>query len=119
MSSTSLFKDILVAIPVTILYLLFVHRMTELLTENIKAEERIKKHIIISFIIGIVSILIAIYIFGSKHIKNRAVKIGLIIGALLTIINSLYNNWESLEQDIKLFIVGGLFVGLITLTYFR
>ena len=43
MSSTSLFKDILVAIPVTILYLLFVHRMTELLTENIKAEERIKK----------------------------------------------------------------------------
>jgi hypothetical protein len=119
MSVGSLFKDGIIAIPICILYLLFVNRVIDIFTENIKAEERIKKHIIITFIIGIVSILIAIYVFGNKKIKNRAVKFGLIIGAFILIINSLYNNWDNLEHDAKLFIIGAVFVLGIGLSYFR
>jgi undecaprenyl pyrophosphate phosphatase UppP len=119
MSATKLFKDILISVPILILYLLFVHRILEIFTENTKAEDRIKKYIIMSFVIGIVSILIGIYIFGSKKLNNRPVKFGFIFGALILVINSLYNNWENLEKDVKLFIIGGVFVLGIALSYFR
>lgn len=119
MSATNLFMDGIIAIPICILYLLFVYRVLDILTENIKAEERIKKYIVMSFVISIVTILIAIYVFGNKKIKNRSVKFGLIIGALFLIINSLYNNWDNLQQDTKLFIFGGLFAFGIALSYFR
>jgi hypothetical protein len=119
MSATNLFMDGIIAIPICILYLLFIYRVLDILTENIKAEERIKKYISISFVIGIVTILIAIYVFGNKKIKNRSVKFGLIVGALFLITNSLYNNWDNLQQDTKLFIFGGLFAFGIALSYFR
>lgn len=119
MSATNLFIDGIIAIPICILYLLFVYRVLDILTENITAEERIKKYIVISFIISIVTTLIAVYIFGNKRIQNRPVKLGLIIGALFLTINSLYNNWDNLQQDTKLFIFGSLFVFGIILSYFR
>ena len=119
MSATNLFMDGIIAIPICILYLLFIYRVLDVLTENIKAEERIKKYIVMSFVISIVTILIAVYVFGNKKIKNRSVKFGLIIGAIFLIINSLYNNWNNLQQDAKLFIFGGLFIFGISLTYFR
>ena len=119
MSATDLFMDGIIAIPICILYLLFIYRVLDILTENIKAEERIKKYIVMSFVISIVTILIAIYVFGNKKIKNRSVKLGLIVGALFLIINSLYNNWDNLQQDTKLLIFGGLFAFGIALSYFR
>ena len=119
MSATDLFMDGIIAIPICVLYLLFIYRVLDILTENIKAEERIKKYIVMSFVISIVTILIAVYVFGNKKIKNRSVKFGLIIGALFLIINSLYNNWDNLQQDTKLFIFGGLFILGIASSYFR
>jgi hypothetical protein len=119
MSSINLFIDLIISIPICILYLLFIYRVLDILTDNIKAEERIKKYIIMSFVIAIVTILIAIYIFGNKKIKNRSVKFGLLIGSVFLIINSLYNNWDNLQQDTKLFIFGGMFAAGIALTYLK
>ncbi len=119
MSAGSLFKDGLIAIPICILYLLFVNRILDIFTENITAEERIKKHIIMSFVIGIVSIIIGIYIFGSKKLKNNSVRFALIIGAIILIGNSMYNNWDSLDHDAKLFIIGTFFVLGVGLSYFK
>lgn len=119
MSKTNLFMDCIIAIPICLLYLLFIYHILDILTENIKADERIKKYIVMSFVISIVTILIAIYVFGNKKIKNRSVKYGLIVGAVFLIINSLYNNWNNLKQDTKVFIFGGLFASGIMLTYFR
>ena len=117
--STSLVKDCVIAIPITVLYLLFVNKIIEVLTENKLAEERIKKNIIYSFVIGLLGIVIGIYIFGRTQVKNRPVKISLVFGSLVLIIYSLYNNWNSLQSDSKLFIIGAIFMALIAISYFR
>jgi uncharacterized membrane protein YeaQ/YmgE (transglycosylase-associated protein family) len=114
----SLMKDSLIAIPITCIYLLFVHRVIELLTENLLADEKFKKNIILSFVIGIVGILLGIYVFGKTKVANRSVKFALVLGSIIMIIYSLYNNWEHLQSDSKLFIIGGVFALTIGTSYF-
>jgi hypothetical protein len=115
--SRSLLKDSLISIPISIIYIYFVHRIIELLTENSMAEAKTKKHIIYSFIIGICGILIGIYIFGRSKIANRPVKFALVLSSFLLMIYSLYSNWELLQSDTKLIIVGIFLVAVISASY--
>jgi hypothetical protein len=113
----SLLKDIFISVPITLIYLLFINKLLELFTENMMAEERFKRHIIYSFIIGIVSIVIGIYIFGNTGLRNRSVKFAFILGSILLILYSLYNNWGSLQTDSKLLIIGSVFALTIAISY--
>lgn len=114
----SLLKDIFISVPITLIYLLFINKLIEVFTENMMAEERFKRHIIYSFVIGIIAIVIGIYIFGNTGLKNRPVKFALILGSILLILYSLYNNWQSLLTDSKLLIIGGLFAITVAISYF-
>ena len=115
--SRSLLKDSLIAIPISLIYIYFVHRIIELLTENSMAEAKTKKHIIYSFVIGICGILIGIYIFGRSKIANRPVKFALVSSSFLLMCYSLYSNWELLLSDTKLIIVGIFLVAVISASY--
>jgi hypothetical protein len=115
--SKSLLKDSFIAIPISLIYIYFVHRIIELLTENSMLEEKTKKHIIYSFVIGICGILIGIYIFGRSKISNRPVKFALVASSFLLMCYSLYSNWELLKSDTKLIIVGIFLVAVISASY--
>ena len=117
--STKLFKDVLIAVPITIIYLLFINKIIDTLTHDMVAEERIKRTILISLIIGIVAIVIGIYVFGSSKLYNRPVKFSLVGGSTLLILYTLYYNWAHLQGDAKLFMLGGLFVVSIIWSYIK
>jgi len=112
-----LIVDIVLSIPIAGLLILFINKLIEILTMNMPAEEKIKKNIIIAFIIGIISILIGWFVFYKSAVKNIAVMLGLYLSAAYLTINSLLVNWNKLSNDTKLFMLGTVLVSLIVVTY--
>ena len=115
--SKSVVLNVLLAIPIGLLFILFVNKLIEILTHDTVAEARIKKNIIISFIIGIIGILIAWFIFYKSKVKNLGVMLGLMLGSIYLMINSLILNWDKLSNDTKLFMIGTILVALIVISY--
>jgi hypothetical protein len=118
MKGKKLAIDILISIPIIFLYLLFIYKLIEMLTLKSKPDDKIKKTIILAFIFGLVSLAIGYYVFGKSGLKNRPMKISLIIGSLILIGHTLIYNWDKLQHDVRLIIIGiTLGVGVVA-TYF-
>ena len=113
----SVVLNILLAVPIAALFILFVNKLIEILTHDTIAEARIKKNLIIAFIIGIIGILVAWFIFYKSKVKNLGVMLGLILGSLYLMVNSLLLNWDKLSNDTKLFMIGTVLVALIVISY--
>ena len=113
----SVVLNILLAVPIAALFILFVNKLIEILTHDTIAEARIKKNLIIAFIIGIIGILVAWFIFYKSKVKNLGVMLGLMLGSLYLMVNSLLLNWDKLSNDTKLFMIGTVLVALIVISY--
>ena len=111
--SKSVILNVLLAIPIGLLFILFVNKLIEILTHDTVAEARIKKNLIIAFIIGIIGILIAWFIFYKSKVKNIGVMLGLMLGSIYLMINSLILNWDKLSNDTKLFMIGAVLKELV------
>lgn len=111
--------DILISISISILYVFFIQKISEMTIKDLEYNERIQKEIIISLIGGIVGYIIAIYLLEIKKykIKNKAVKYGILLGSTFIIINALIFNWLIIDNDIKLFIIGCLLIFFIFISY--
>lgn len=109
--------NILLSVPIAIIFVLFINKLTEILTQDLIAEEKIKKNLLISFIVGIIGILIGWYVFYKSKMKNKAIMIGLFLGSIYLIFNSIFLNWNKLTNDTKLFMIGSVFVALIIISY--
>lgn len=119
MSNKQLVKDILIAIPVGLLFVYFINKVNDLLIlEEDDFNDKLKKTIVFSFIAAICGYVLAIYVFNNnKTLSNRMVKYALSLGSTIIIINTLANNWELLEKDTKTFMVGGFLLTIIILSY--
>jgi hypothetical protein len=119
MSNQKLVKDILISIPVAILYVYFINKVNDMLIhEEDEFNDKIKKTIVFSFIAAICGYMLAIYVFNNKRpLANRMVKYALSLGSTIIIVNTLANNWDLLEKDTKTFMVGGFLLAIILLSY--
>jgi len=118
MKGKNLGLDLLIAIPITFIYLLFIYKLIEILTIKDKPESKVKKTLILAFIFGIISLVLGYYVFGKSGVKNRPVKISLIIGAIILIFQSLITNWDKLQHDVRLMFIGIVLAVLIFASYF-
>jgi cation transport ATPase len=109
--------NVLLSIPIAALFVLFISKLIEILTNDLKAEEKIKKNLLIAFIIGIIGILVGWFIFYRSKVKNIAVMLGLFLGSIYLMVNSLLLNWNKLNNDTKLFMIGSVLVALIIISY--
>uniref|UniRef100_A0A6C0ECP8 Uncharacterized protein n=1 Tax=viral metagenome TaxID=1070528 RepID=A0A6C0ECP8_9ZZZZ len=110
--------DVLFACPIGIFYYLFVLKMCEILTCDENYNNKIKKILIISFIAGICGFVLSNYLFGvGKKMENRAVRYGVIFGSAILTINTVLFNWELLDNDTKLFIIGFILLSIIVFAY--
>lgn len=119
MSNKKLVKDILISIPVAILYVYFINKVNDMLIhEEDEFNDKIKKTIVFSFIAAICGYMLAIYVFNhNRPLANRMVKYALSLGSTIIIVNTLANNWDLLEKDTKTFMVGGFLLAIILLSY--
>lgn len=117
MSNKKLVRDILIAIPIGILYVLFINKLNQIVTNDLEYAEKIKKSIMINFVAAIVGFILAYKVFGNKKVYNRIIKYALIFGSALIFINALLYNWPELETDTKAIIFGITLVISILITY--
>lgn len=118
MKGKKLAIDLLIAIPITLLFLLFIYKLIETLTLKNKPDDKVKKTLILAFIFGIISLALGFYVFGKSGLKNRPIKFGLIVGSLILIFQSLITNWDKLQHDVRLLFIGIVFGMTIFASYF-
>ena len=117
MSNKKLVRDILISIPIGILYIYFINKINEIITNDLEYNEKIKKSIMIFFVSVIVSLIIAFKIFGSGRTYNRIIKYALIFSSVYIFTNAILYNWPELQSDSKAMIVGLALIFSIGITY--
>lgn len=110
--------DILISIPIGVLYDLIVQKVTDISIVNVPYEEKVQKSLIFIFIGSIVGYVLAMSVFDYRStFENRAVKYGLFFGSTLLIMNSIIFNWSALSDDLRLIIMTFVFACTIALSY--
>jgi hypothetical protein len=113
-----LVTDIAIGLPIGIMYNIFCHKVGEIINANFEYKEKVQRNLILTFVTGVLAIVLAITVFSEhKKFKNRAIKFGLYVGAILLLFHTLLYNWTILENDTKLFIILSALVGLIWYSY--
>lgn len=110
--------DVVTAVPIGILYHFVINKFAELATDDMKIDEKIQKNIVISFVAGLVGIVLAMSLFEeNKALENRAVKYGIFTGSVFLMINTLIFNWVILGNDTKLFVLISLLFFVVGMSY--
>jgi hypothetical protein len=117
MSNKKLVKDVLFALPLGIIYIFFINKILELLTNDLVYEQKNKRKIAVSFITVIVGFVLAFKIFGRGKLKNRIIKYSLILGSTIILFNSIIYQWPQLKTDTKTLLIGILLVLGFLLSY--
>ena len=110
-------RDLLISVPISLLYVFFINKIIQVLTSESEFEEKIKKKISISFVAIIVGYVLAIKVFSRGTMKNRIIKYSLMIGTTLILINTVVYNWPQLKNDTKTFVVGALLLLFFIYSY--
>ena len=125
MKGKKLAIDLLISIPITFVFLIFIYKLIEILTRQQKqdtqkqdTQSQIKKTLIYAFIFGIIGLALGYYVFGKSKLKNRPVEFGLCTGSLILLFHSLITNWDKLQHDIRLLFIGVVLCVIIFVSYF-
>ena len=117
MSNKKIVRDVLISIPISILYIFFIQKLIELLNNDLIYEDKIKRTIAISFVAVIVGFVVAFKIFNYKKTYNRIGKYSLICGSTFIFLNSILYQWPHLANDTKLIVIGISLCSALVLSY--
>ena len=106
--------DISIYVGIALLYNLLIHNLASMSYKDLQYDEKHQNTIIMLIMFGGIGILVS-KIINEKRIKykNKYVSKGLYYGGILLIVTALFTNWESVEDEMKLLFVAGLFGFLI------
>lgn len=100
-------KDIILGIIVGFLFYLLSFKLIDSIFENEKPADKIQKSVISLYIIAIIGITISNTVFtNNPKLKNDMMKYGIIIGSVGLLYNSLILNWDNLDNNNKLLLLG-------------
>lgn len=107
--------NITVSTTIALVYNLFVHHLTSMMFKNNEYYEKINKSITFILVSGVFAVVMSKLIYTSKNKKHKpsVVSNGLWLGGLLLITTSIFINWQSVSDDLKLLMVGATLFGLI------
>lgn len=112
------FVDLMMAIPIGILYNLMVLKLGDISNENVPYKLKMQRNLLLAFGSAALAFFLAHFVFDeSKQFGNRAVKYGLWIGMCILLIHVMLYNWHVLENDTKLIIMIITFVILLLYSY--
>jgi hypothetical protein len=102
----NLLIDLLIAIPIGIMYNMTIHKTGEIFNYDIDYNYKVQRNLLISFGGGIIGLMMAMFVFGqNSRFKNRSIRYGLYFGSILLLIHTIMYNWETLENDSKFVIM--------------
>lgn len=106
------FVNVILICGIAIVYNLLVHSIASFTFKDLQYEEKHKNTLLMLVIFGIIGIVISQLIIF-KNNKNSVVGKGLFYGGIILILTALFSNWENMTEEIKLFLVGAIFIYLI------
>jgi uncharacterized membrane protein len=113
-----LFFDILIAIPIGILYNLMILKFGDITNANVPYKIKMQRNLLLAFAGATFAFLLGQFIFNeSRTYGNRSIKYGLWLGACILLIHVMLYNWNILENDSKLIIMIITFVMLLLYSY--
>jgi len=90
------------------MYNLFIHNLASISYKDLQYEEKHQNTIVMLVLFGGIGILISkIMDDKNKKYKNSFVSKGLYYGGILLIITAVFANWESIAEEMKLFVLAG------------
>jgi hypothetical protein len=69
------FKDIIIGLPIGIVYAIFMNKLADVLFEDLPYREKFQRAMITLFVSGILGIVLAQTIFSNSVLKNRSIKV--------------------------------------------
>ncbi len=96
------------SIPSLINCFIFVLKLNEVLIEQVEYDKKMNRTIAIGLVAGLSGFILALKVFGNKKLftYNLSLLIGLILGSIGILTNSVLYNWDFLSQDTKLITIG-------------
>ena len=114
----NLLVDLLVAIPIGIMYNITIHKTAEIFTHDIDYNYKVQRNLLISFGGGVIGLMIALFVFGHNcRFKNRSIRYGLYLGSILLLLHTIMYNWSVLQNDSKFVIMMITLLALLLYVY--
>ena len=110
--------NVLFSIPLACLIFFLTEKFIFKLTENDAYADKIQKSFIVGFVLGLLFIIFALTIFNEEsNMNNKALKYALYGAGAFLILNSVFFNWDDLDEGTKIIILATMALGIIIYTY--
>ena len=110
--------NVAISIPMAILIYLLTEKIIIGLTCENKFNDRVQKSFIFGFIIGLVFIALGITLFGvGSNMDNQCLQLAMYGAGVFLVLNSVFFNWDKLDEGTKMIILGISISGMIIYSY--
>lgn len=115
------FVDIIIYVGIALMYNLLIHNLASISYKDLQYDEKHQNTIIMLILFGGIGMLVSKIMMEKRFTKykNNYVSKGLYYGGILLILTALFASWDSIAEEMKLFMVAGLFGILIWYGYQR
>lgn len=101
---------------------LIIYVLTEktviIITEENNFNDKIQKGFIISFIIGLTYIALGMTAFSeNNYLENHSLQIAFMGAGIFLVLNSVFINWNNLDEETKMIILAITISGLVIYSY--
>ena len=111
-------KNVGLSLPMAIIIYMLTEKIIINLTSENKFSERVQKSFVISFVIGLCFIAIGMSVLGEKsNIHNQPLQYSFYISGVCLLLNSVFVNWDNLDENTKMLILGISIIGFILYSY--
>ena len=84
------------------LYNMLAHKCINIMYSHLEYDKRLKQSLVTLFIVGVMTLIISKFIL---HEINTCTKDGLFIGGCFLIVSAIANNWDHMNEQIKILLL--------------
>ncbi len=107
-----------ISIPLAIIIYMLTEKLIISLTAENKYDVRVQKSFVMGFIIGAMFIVLGLTFFGEQsNMNNQTVQFALYWSGGFLILNSVFFNWDDLDEGTKIIILGIAVASVIIYSY--
>jgi hypothetical protein len=100
-------KKLIFSVPVAVIYYILVYNIINSMYESLAYNEKKQKTITLIFVVSLLTLISSYFLMNNE--KTSSIKIGLAGGGGLLMFNSVVKNWDNLENQTKVTILGIMF----------
>lgn len=116
------FTDISLVAAIAIVYNIFVHHVASIASKDMQYDDKYNQTVVIVVVFGGLGILLS-KIMEKENEKKKGkseynyIINGLYYGGILLMLTAIFVNWGSMVDEMQLFLIGAVLVGLVWYSY--